>query len=188
LSRALKNLTSAQTPKGDRALRHVVLSFQNCLGSVPRTERRVLELRAGVGVAHTRSRAQVARITGTTRRHVGRLERRGLHRLRALGRAGTCARGADTATTQVPVATAGAMSPPTSADTARGAGVPTSARTSHGSGESKTSGGESALQTAIERPVIRGLGHTLDLGPLLVAFALGGLTFMIARELRRASS
>jgi hypothetical protein len=51
----------------------------------------VLTLRAGVGIARTRSRAAVARITGLRRARVARLERRGLRRLRALGRAGACA-------------------------------------------------------------------------------------------------
>ena len=74
----------------DRALRRAVLRFQGCLSRVPRAERRVLTLRAGVGAARTHSRTEVARITHLRRARVIRLERRGLRRLHALGRAGAC--------------------------------------------------------------------------------------------------
>jgi hypothetical protein len=65
--------------------------LRGCLARVPRAERRVLVLRAGIGIARTRSRAEVARITGLRRARVARLERRGLRHLRTLGRAGACA-------------------------------------------------------------------------------------------------
>jgi hypothetical protein len=75
----------------DRALRHVVLRLSSCLGRMPRTERRVLVLRAGVGIAHTRSRREVARIIGLGGARVATLERRSLRRLRALAHEGACA-------------------------------------------------------------------------------------------------
>jgi hypothetical protein len=77
--------------KRDRELRRAVARLQGCLARVPRAERRVLVLRAGIGIARTRSRAEVARMTGLQRARVARLERRGLRQLRALGRAGACA-------------------------------------------------------------------------------------------------
>jgi hypothetical protein len=185
---ALRNTTSAETPKGDRALRDAVLRFEGCLDSVPRTQRRVLELRAGVGSATTRSRAEVARLTGLRTRSVARLERRGLKRLRTLANRGTCA-GATRGTVggAAPVAPGGASAQPVNAGDAPRVGVLAAHTTPH-SAESKTSGGnKSAIQAAIERPIIHAMGHSLDLGPLLLAFALGGLLYVVARELRRAA-
>ena len=57
---------------------------------MPRSERRVLSLRAGVGRLRAHTRSQVARITHLRRVRVIKLERRGLRRLRALNRAGAC--------------------------------------------------------------------------------------------------
>src|SRR5262249_59473892 len=82
----------------DRDLRRAVVLLQGCLGRVPRSERRVVTLRAGVGIGHTRSRADVARITGLRRARVTSLEHRGLRRLRALERAGACAPAATSST------------------------------------------------------------------------------------------
>jgi hypothetical protein len=82
---------SSRARTRDRELRQAVVRLQGCLARVPRAERRVLVLRAGIGTARTRSRAEVARITGLQRARVARLERRGMRDLRALGRAGACA-------------------------------------------------------------------------------------------------
>jgi hypothetical protein len=90
----------------ERELRQAVVRLQGCLARVPRAERRVLVLRAGIGTARMRTRAEVARITGLRRARVARLERRGLRDLRALGRAGACAissGGSETAFAGVPV-------------------------------------------------------------------------------------
>jgi hypothetical protein len=159
----------------------MVLGFQGCLDSVPNTERQVLELRAGVGIAHTRSRSEVARLTGLQRNRVTRLERRGLQRLRALHNAGTCTSTTYTDPATTPVGAAAGTTEPASATI----GV-LGARESHQSGDSKSSDNQSALEAAIERPIITGLGHSLDLGPLLLAFALGGLVYFVSRELKRS--
>ena len=89
-SGATDNSRAAKVRRRDRALRRAVLRFQGCLSRVPRAERRVLTLRAGVGAARTHSRTEVARITHLRRTRVITLERRGLRRLHALGRAGAC--------------------------------------------------------------------------------------------------
>jgi Sigma-70, region 4 len=186
LRRALRNATSAETPKGDRALREAVLRFQGCLGSVPSRERRVLELRAGVGGTHTRSRADVARLTGLHRKSVARLERRGLKRLRSLADDGTCASATTASPGGLPLADLGDSAQRATAGGAPGTGVLGARATPH-SAESKSSDDhQSAIQSAIERPIIHGLGHTLDLGPLLLAFALGGMLYLVGRELRRS--
>jgi hypothetical protein len=165
-----------------------VLRFQGCLDSVPSRERRVLELRAGVGSAHTRSRAEVARLTGLRKRSVARLERRGLTRLRTLANGGTCAGATRGAPGDATVAPAAASAQPGGAANAPGVGVLTTRKTPH-SAESKTSNDhhKSAIQAAIERPIIHGMGHSIDLGPLLLAFALGGLLYVVAREVRRTA-
>jgi hypothetical protein len=61
------------------------------MGGLPRAERRVLLLRAGIGIGHVRTRRQVARIAHMRPSTVARLERRGLEQLRVLGRSGGCA-------------------------------------------------------------------------------------------------
>jgi hypothetical protein len=154
---------------------------------VPRRERRVLELRAGVGDKRTRSRAEVARLTGLHRKSVARLERRGLKRLHKLASAGSCA-GPSASSDAAPVANVEGSA---QGGKSGGGGGPTigvpGARATPQSAESKSSDDhQSAFQAAIERPIIHGLGHSIDLGPLLLAFALGGLCYLVARELRRA--
>ncbi|MDP9344279.1 MAG: hypothetical protein M3P44_00890 [Actinomycetota bacterium] len=74
----------------DRALRTAVLRFGGCLAQVPAVERRVLTLRAGVGIDRVRPRSVVARMTGFSVRRVARIERRGLRELRRRARAGGC--------------------------------------------------------------------------------------------------
>jgi hypothetical protein len=61
-----------------------------CLDGLPALERRVLVLRSGLGSRRPRSRAGVGRALDLSARRVGRLERRGLRRLRGLAR-GHCA-------------------------------------------------------------------------------------------------
>ena len=87
---ATATAAAAKVRRRDRALRRAVLRFQGCLSRVPRAERRVLTLRAGVGAARTHSRTEVARITHLRRTRVITLERRGLRHLHALGRTGAC--------------------------------------------------------------------------------------------------
>jgi sigma-70-like protein len=164
----------------------VVLSFQGCLGNVPQTERRVLELRAGVGISRARTRAEVARLTGLPRKRVARLEHRGLKRLQSLSDVGSCTAAASATSAGAPIGVAGGLVPPASAGDAPSIGVRGARPTAHSS-ESKSPNHESAIEAAIDRPIIHGLGHALDLGPLLVAFALGGLCYVVVRELRRTA-
>jgi hypothetical protein len=88
----------------DRELRHVVLRLRGCAGRLPRAQRRVVLLRAGIGLGHVRSRARVAQITGYSVRRVRRLERSGLRILRSLSRdgCGGTAAGAGAVTTAEP--------------------------------------------------------------------------------------
>ena len=74
----------------DRRLRSTVRGLEPCLSGLPKTERRVLALRAGVGTARSRSRGEVARITGLSRRRVRRAETAGLRHLRRMARTSSC--------------------------------------------------------------------------------------------------
>jgi hypothetical protein len=141
-----------------------------------------------VGGTHTRSRADVARLTGLHRKSVARLERRGLERLQSLAAAGTCGAAASASGTGVPLADLGAATQRANAGGAPGTGVP-AARAKPQSADSKSSGGghQSAIEAAIGRPIIHGMGHSLDLGPLLLAFALGGMLYLVGRELKRST-
>jgi hypothetical protein len=74
----------------DRRLRARVRRFEGCIGTLPRPERRVLTLRAGLGGERPQTRRRVARTLRVSTRRVRRLEHRGIRRLRALVRAGRC--------------------------------------------------------------------------------------------------
>jgi len=80
----------------ERRLHRTVTHLRGCLDDLPTAERRVLVLRTGVGARHARSRAGVGRALDLSPRRVGRLERRGLRRLRALARGGRCVGGGST--------------------------------------------------------------------------------------------
>jgi hypothetical protein len=67
-----------------------VQRLSGCLDELSDTQRRVLELRAGVGEASPRTRRGVARALDLRVQRVKRIERRGLHRARALDRADAC--------------------------------------------------------------------------------------------------
>ena len=64
--------------------------LSGCLDELADTQRRVLELRAGVGEASPRTRRGVARVLDLGVQRVRRIERRGLRRARELDRAGAC--------------------------------------------------------------------------------------------------
>jgi hypothetical protein len=153
---------------------------------VPRAERRVLILRAGVGPARTHSRTEVARITHQRRARVIRLERRGLRRLRALGRAGACQ---DVAATSAaaPVPTGSAL-PPGGPPAGRGGVL-----AEHHSSDSKGGGseeGQSSLpgaQLSIGRPSGTPGGSSFDLALVLAPLAVLAFLLVITREIRRAS-
>jgi hypothetical protein len=162
-----------------------VLRLQGCLGQVSRSERRVLLLRAGVGIARTRSRAEVAHITGLRRARVTRLERRGLRHLRALGRAGACAEsmGARQTTIAAPPASG---PPPGGGPAGRGDVL---AQHQSGSGHRSGHSGASSEQSAV-LPIARpesgpGGGSPLDLTFIVIPVALATFAFVLFREFRR---
>jgi hypothetical protein len=171
--------------------------LQGCLGRVPRAERRVLTLRAGVGIGHTRSRADVARITGIRRARVTSLEHRGLRRLRALERAGACA------ATSSPMTTApGTMAAlPVSGGPPGAAGQQSGGEQDRGqvlaerqSGSSKPkpkpeNEGDSrpSLSLPAGRPIAAGRNSSFDLTFVLIPLALAFLAFVLVREIRRTS-
>jgi hypothetical protein len=64
--------------------------LSGCLDELSDTQRRVLELRAGVGEASPRTRRGVARALDLRVQRVERIERRGLRRARELDRADAC--------------------------------------------------------------------------------------------------
>jgi hypothetical protein len=167
----------------DRALRRAVLRFQGCLARVPRAERRVLTLRAGVGAARTHSRTEVARITHLRRARVIKLERRGLRRLHALGRAGACQ---DTAATSAiaPTGTGTAL-PPGSAPGGRGAVL-----AEHHANHSKNGGSQGQrkpnAELSISRPSGIPGGGSFDLALVLAPLAVLAFLLVTMREVRRA--
>jgi hypothetical protein len=166
--------------------------LKGCLGRVPRAERRVLKLRAGVGIARTRSRAQVARITGISRARVARLERRGLRHLRALGRAGACA--------VTPTAGSSAAAGLPVAGAPQGGGPQSGAATGQvlaerhsGTSHPAKPESESSMKQSIELPLGRpgsastGGSSSFDFTIVLVALALALLGFVLVREVRRTT-
>jgi hypothetical protein len=76
----------AQTPverrRAERRLRRSVQRLSGCLDELSDAQRRVLELRAGVGEASPRTRRGVARALEYRVQRVRRIERRGLRRAR----------------------------------------------------------------------------------------------------------
>ena len=97
-------------------LRTSVALLDSCLDGGPALEHRVLELRSGLGPRRPCSRAGVGRALDLSPRRGGRLERRGLRRLRGLGRGGPCGGGAaqpaaPTAIWEEPTALAAALGP-----------------------------------------------------------------------------
>jgi hypothetical protein len=185
---------AARARKRDRELRRAVARLQGCLGRVPRAERRVLTLRAGVGIARTRSRAEVARITHLRRASVARLERRGLRHLRALGRSGACAvtpAAAPTTVAGLPVAgPAQGGGPQSGAGAGRGQVL---AERHSGTSQPAKPESEGSTKQSIELP----LGHpgsastggssSFDLTVVLIPLALALLAFVLVREVRRTT-
>jgi Sigma-70, region 4 len=165
--------------------------LQGCLGRVPRAERRVLKLRAGLGIARTRSRADVARITGIPRARVARLERRGLRHLRALGRQGACAVAPTAGATTVAALPVGA---PQSGGPQSGAGHGQVLAERH-SGTSRPPKPESEGSTkqSLELPLGRpgsastGGSSSFDFTLVLIPLALALLAFLLVREVRRTT-
>jgi hypothetical protein len=179
-----RQTSAARARKRDRALRRDVLRLQGCLASVPRAERRVLVLRAGVGGPRPRSRARVARITHLRRARVALLERRGLRRLRALGRSGGCA--VSTAGTK---ATVGAL-PVGGSSQGAGPAPRGQVLAEHSSGSAKPSkssgeGSKQSVELPIAAPQSGPGGGSLDLTLVIIPLALAILGFVLVREVRR---
>jgi hypothetical protein len=185
----------------ERRLRRTVTRLRACLDGLPSLERRVLVLRSGLGPRRpARSRARVARAMDLSARRVGRLERRGLRRLRGLARGGCSgaervapapAVGAPTTAT----ATWPALAPATLA--AAGVPAPDGGRVEvKGERETSSRGGtrpalaprRAKPQPAVPPPAAV-IGRTGDRAtdytlPLLAALVLLGIAFAL-RELRR---
>jgi hypothetical protein len=163
-------------------LRADVLARRSCLDALPRAERRVLVLRAGVGAAAPRSRGTVARRLDVTVRRVRYLERSGLRRLRTL-----CG-----AATMEPTVLAADGSPPATAivlpPTRRAGGgresKPSRTATPTPSREAeRPSSGRVAGQSVTHLPSPADGGLSLAI-PLLL-LALGTAGFIVGRTLRR---
>jgi hypothetical protein len=178
---------AARVQRRERALRRDVLRLKGCLASVPRSERRVLALRAGVGRARPHSRTEVARITHLKRKRVVTLERRGLRRLRALGRAGACGVPAASTTATVMAPGMGTAQPPAG---------PSGDRSSvlaerHSSAESNEGGSAEgqrkppSARLSISRPSAPG-SDDFDLALVLAPLAVLAFLLVITREVRRA--
>jgi hypothetical protein len=168
----------------DRALRRTVLGHEACLGQMPRSERRVLTLRAGVGLAHPRSRAQVQRITGLRRARIAALERSGLQRLRSLAQAGGCGHAASAAPDGVTPVTgvSGARGIPDGGSIPRIAVL--GAHESDGAG---TAPAPPAGSPDSQRPLLHAPAGAVDLAPAILFVLLAGLVFAVVREARRSA-
>jgi DNA-binding CsgD family transcriptional regulator len=164
------------------------MRFRGCLSRVPRSERRVLGLRAGVGRLRPHTRTEVARIAHIKRARVITLERRGLRRLRALNRAGACQDAGATTTTAVTAAPGtGTLIPPAGTSGDRGAVL----AEHHSSADSKGSGAQGKPERAelsISRPAPSGPGGggSFDLALVLAPLAVLAFLLVITREVRRA--
>ena len=85
---AARGPAEGRAQRRDRRLRVAVRRFGGCLSSLPRRQRRVLRLRAGIGPAEPASRTRVADRLELSLRQVRRAERRGLRTLRRIGTRG----------------------------------------------------------------------------------------------------
>jgi hypothetical protein len=188
---------AARARKRDRDLRRAVVRLRSCLGRVPRAERRVLTLRAGVGIDHTRSRADVARITGLRRARVTSLEHRGLRRLRALERAGACSAASSSMTTapgtMATLPVSGGTPPGGAAQQSGGATDRGQVLAERQSGSSKTTKPENegdaspSRSLPLGRPIAAAGDGSFDFTFVLIPLALAFLAFVLVRELRRTS-
>ena len=157
-----------------------MLRNQGCLARLPQAERRVLRLRAGVGIAHPRSRAQVMRITGLSRKRVIAIERSGMKRMRTMAQAGDCGRGSGAATESTQ-ATPAAGAPGRNADLRHSPRIAVR-------GE-REAGGAPAPQPESppgeHRPLLGAPDDARDLAPIVLAVALAALLFVLIRQARK---
>jgi sigma-70-like protein len=177
-------LPAATTPaqRRDQRLRQAILRFEGCLSLMPRTERRVVELRAGVDVGHPRTRSQVARMTGLSTKRVRRLERRGLLRLERLGRQGRCG----VATGQAPAYPSVAGSSAVTSASTDGRAEVRGERRSGVNPEGSAPGKDSQPSLPVLKALTTGPGtRSLDLTILLVVLAVLGFLAVVAYDVRR---
>jgi hypothetical protein len=165
-------------------LREAVLDHQACLGQMPRAERRVLALRAGVGLRHTRSRAEVAHLTGMSRARVAATERRGMQRLRTLVRAGGCTSTAGGHGAGAIGAGGGATSLRPTGDSMPKIGV-LGERTASADATPPTPPSNGSSDAG--RPLLHAPDSAVDLAPALLLLVLGAFVFAAVREARRTS-
>jgi hypothetical protein len=176
----------AAAVRRDQRLRKDVLRFESCLPNLPKGEKRVLMLRAGVGIDHPRTRAEVKRMTGMSIKRIRRLERRGLHKLRTLGAGGHCGRVATTGLGFVPGGPVAML--PIAAPAASPAGAAVGAPRAEVLGQHASGGSTFTSPAAV--PVLHFLdrvrqGNTLDLTMLIVPLALLAFLALVFREARR---
>jgi DNA-binding CsgD family transcriptional regulator len=164
-----------------------VLRFHGCLASVPRSERRVLSLRAGVGRLRPHTRSEVARITHLRRARVITLERRGLRKLRALNRAGAC-QDAGAPTTAVTAAPGTGTPVPPAGGSGQRSVVLAEHHSSAASKDSGSQGKPERAELSISRPATGGSGpSSFDLALVLGPLAFLAFLLVITREVRRTS-
>jgi hypothetical protein len=167
----------------DRELRRAVLGHEACLVQIPRGERRVLTLRAGVGMARTRSRAEVQRMTGLRRTRVVALERRGLKRLRALAQAGGCAATSSATPAGAEHAAGAALSHRADGDRAPRLAV----LGDRGVSSAATPAPPPAGSSDAGRPLLHAPDSAVDLAPALLFLLLAGFVYAAVREARRSA-
>jgi hypothetical protein len=92
-----------------RRLELAVEHARQCLDDLHRGERRVLDLRAGIGPGVPLTRPQTARRLDLGVAQTGRIERRGLRRLDALASAGACGGAGGAVASAGPLAATGAL-------------------------------------------------------------------------------
>jgi hypothetical protein len=186
-SNAKPKTRAARVQQRERNLRRTVLRFHGCLSRVPRSERRVLSLRAGVGRLRPHTRSQVARITHLRRARVIQLERRGLSRLRALNRAGACQDATATRTVAMPAPGTGTPVPPAGGSAQR-SGVLAEHHSSASSKDGGSQGTPERAELSISRPATSGPGGSaFDLALVLGPLAFLAFVLVITREVRRTS-
>jgi hypothetical protein len=177
---------AARVQQRERNLRRTVLRFHGCLARVPRSERRVLSLRAGVGRLRPHTRTEVARITHLPRARVVKLERRGLRRLRALNRAGACQDAGATTTVAMAAPGTGTAVPPAAGGSGQRSGVLAEHHSSASSKDGGSQGKPERGELSISRPATSGpAGSSFDLALVLGPLAFLAFLLVITREVRR---
>jgi hypothetical protein len=186
--------------RAERRLRRSVQRLSGCLDELSDTQRRVLELRAGVGEASPRTRRGVARALDLRVQRVHRIERRGLRRARELDRADAC--GGVSASGGGPVIATGSLAGTTSGggggagtapgDESLGGGTPKDGGSSAGDTGSGDVRGESQAQLppALGGPREQAKGTSLwvAVGLMLLAAVAGFATPALRDRLRSGAA